>query len=109
MSRSRECTERFRVEHKFSFPGLEPGDYESAYPEIEITYKFYPATPAYTPRGEYGPIDPPDPPEVEFISATLIDGDGLTPNEDQVEELARDFLDSDEGFRAACNSAEFCS
>ena len=85
--------------------GLAPGEHEVAYPKVAITYDYTPGRPAYTPRGEYGPIDPPDPPEINLIEAKLIDGDGLGPSLQQVRDWAIDYLDTDEGFEAACNHA----
>jgi len=32
--------------------------------DVRFHYDFTPGKPAYTPRGEYAPIDPPEPPEV---------------------------------------------
>ena len=36
--------------------------------EIRVVYNFYPAQPAYTPRGEYAPTDPPEPASVELVN-----------------------------------------
>ena len=52
------------------------GDDDVAYPMIEITYDYSRGSPAFTPRGEYGPIDPPEPPGLEFRQARLIAADG---------------------------------
>lgn len=93
-------------EVKFTFPGMEPGEYEVEYPTVEITFSYLPGSPAFTPRGEYAPIDPPDPAEVEFVSAKIIDAKDLTATQDRVDDWARDYLDSDTGYRAACNYAE---
>jgi hypothetical protein len=92
------------VEVRFRVAGLE--DLENAFPTIEIAFDYAPGRPAYTPRGEYAPIDPPDPAEVSFRSAKLISGDGLDPPDAQVDEWARDYLDTDEGYEAACRAAE---
>lgn len=96
---------RAEIEAKFRFPGLADGEFEVAYPTLEIEYDYAPGRPAYTPRGEYAPIDPPDPAEVAFRSATLIDGDGLTPDQKQIDEWAIDYLDSDHGYNRACQEA----
>jgi hypothetical protein len=32
--------------------------------DVRFHYDFTPGKPAYTPRGEYAPIDPPEPPEI---------------------------------------------
>ena len=104
---TRTCTIEAEVEVKFTFPGLDPGEHEVEYPILEIEYSFIPGRPAYTPRGEYAPIDPPDPAEVDFIKARLLDGKGLTPKQDQIDDWARDYLDSDEGYRVAVEAAEY--
>jgi hypothetical protein len=94
-----------QVPVKFIPVGMQ--DFEIAYPTLEIEYAYTPGRPAYTPRGEYAPIDPPDPAEVDYRSAKLIDGDGLNPYDHAtVEGWAQDYLDSDEGFYAACREAE---
>jgi hypothetical protein len=95
-------------EIKFRLPDMpnEPGEYEVAYPTARVTYSYLPGRPAYTPRGEYGPIDPPDPAEVELITAELIDGDGLMPNTWILREWADEWLQSDAGYERACNAAE---
>jgi hypothetical protein len=39
--------------------------YETTYClDVRFTVDFIPGRPAYTPRGEYAPIDPPDPAEI---------------------------------------------
>ena len=88
---------------KFRASGFE--DLERANPQLEITFDYTPGRPAFTPRGEYGPIDPPDPPEVSFVMAELIDGDGLAPTIQQIQEWASNWLDED-GFEQACDYAE---
>jgi hypothetical protein len=45
-------------------------------------------------------------PEVSFVEAKLINGDGLTPTMKQVQDWASDYLDTDDGFSEACNHAE---
>jgi hypothetical protein len=92
------------VEVKFVPAGLVEQEVE--YPTLDIEFSYLPGRPAFTPRGEYAPIDPPDPAEVEFLRATLADGKGLLPTQDQINDWARDYLDSDEGYRRACDVAE---
>lgn len=77
-----------------------------ACPIISITFDYAPGRPAFTPRGEYAPIDPPEPAEVSFVSAELIDGDGLSPTPAQVQEWAVDYLDTDDGYRDACDHGD---
>ena len=93
-------------ERKFTFADLAGGETEVAYPEAQITYKYWPGRPAYTPRGEFGPIDPPDPADVELVSVKLLDGDGLSPTYEELRQWAEEWLESDVGFRLACRRAE---
>lgn len=91
------------IEVKFTPAGLH--DTEVEYPIVEIEYGYIRAHPAYTPPGEYAPIDPPTPAEVDFRSAKLIDGKGLLPTQEQIDDWARDYLDSDAGYMHAVNHA----
>lgn len=94
------------IEKRFSFPGLADGEYEVAYPEVAITYDYIPGRPAYTPRGEYGPIDPPEPAEVEFVGVRVLNYDGLDGmHYEDVRTMAEDWL-NDEGYEGACRNAE---
>jgi hypothetical protein len=93
------------IKVSFTFPGMAEGERETAYPVLSITYQYSPSRPAYTPRGEYGPIDPPDPAEIEFVSAKLVNGDGLDPSDQQIQEWASDWLDY-KGYDVACDHAE---
>jgi hypothetical protein len=93
------------IEYRFRFPGLEPGEYEIATLKMEVTYLFTKGRPAFTPRGEYGPIDPPDPAEVSFVSAKMIDDDCMDFPQYKINEIASDWLDTDEGYRMAEDNA----
>lgn len=92
------------VEVKFVPAGLH--DTEVEYPVIEIDYGYIRARPAFTPRGEYAPIDPPEPAEVDLLAARLIDGRGLLPTQEQIDDWARDYLDSDAGYMHAVKHAK---
>lgn len=84
-------------------------DGESAYyPVIAITYRYSPGCGPFTYPGEYAPTDPPEPPEVEFESAILVDANGLTPEPtpQQVNQWGRDYIASNDGYRHACREAE---
>ena len=50
---------------------------EVEYPAT-IHFGYSPGAPAYTPPGEYGPIDPPEPPEVQIERVEIWDKDGKT-------------------------------
>lgn len=93
------------IEVKFRLPDMPDDEREVAYPKVAVTYNYTPGRPAFTPRGEYAPIDPPEPAEVSFVSAALIDGDGLAPEPFQVNDWASDWLD-DAGYDEACAHAE---
>ena len=93
------------IEVRFSFPGLAEGDHETAHPTVEITYDYSRGSPAFTLRGEYGPIDPPEPPGLEFREARYIDRDGLDDNPVQLQKLAEEWLIND-GYDYACDCAE---
>lgn len=91
----------------FRIPGMPDDEHESANPTVDITYTYLRGSPATydAARGGPGGWDPPDPAEVDFVGATLVDGDGLAPTDDQVKDWARDWL-HDEGYDEACQHAE---
>lgn len=80
------------------------GDY--ACPTVCIDYDYSPGCGAYTYPGEYAPTDPPDPAEVSFISAEVIDPDGTTLTALEVQNLAAAYLSSNAGWRDAVYNAE---
>lgn len=92
-------------EIKFSIPGMPDDEREVAYPTALVTYKYSPGRPAFTPRGEFGPIDPPEPADVELLGVKLLNGDGLAPEYEQLREWAEDWL-NDKGYERAVNFAE---
>ena len=95
-------TIKAEIEVHFQLSGMPDDEREVAYPEIEITYDFSPGCPA---RIRYDENDhPAESPEVEVISAKLLDGDGLDPTQDQVWQWAEVWLDGD-GFDRACEQA----
>jgi hypothetical protein len=104
MAHPRTCTIEVYPTVKFRVAGLT--DLESEQVHLQITFRYVPGRPAYTPRGEYAPIDPPDPPECDFLSAKLLDGNGLDPDQGTIEGWAMSYLDSDEGYFVACQAGE---
>ena len=78
---------------------------EVAYPTIEISYDYSRGSPTFTPRGEYGPIDPPEPPSLEFREAKYIDRDGLNDDPVKLQERAKEWLEGS-GYDYACDCAE---
>jgi hypothetical protein len=90
----------------FQIPGMPDDERESAHPTVEITYNYAPARRAFTPPGEYAPIDPPEPAAVDFVSAQLIDGDGLHPTTEQIQDWASEWLYEEIGYLRAVDAAE---
>lgn len=45
---------------------------DEAETDVTVEYTFSPGRPAFTPRGEYAPIDPPEGAEVEIVGATTL-------------------------------------
>ena len=78
--------------------------YDAWYPIVEITFNYLPGSPAYTPRGEYGPIDPPEPAEVEYVQSRVLDAMTLAP--DTIDIALQKYLDSDAFYSTACELAE---
>lgn len=93
------------IEVKFSFPGLAAGEYETAYPTVEIEYQFSKGCPEVRYQRNGDPGWPAEPPEVEILKAKLIDGDGLNPTDEQLYDWADQWLDSEKGFELACENA----
>lgn len=85
--------------------GLPDDEFEVAYPKVLIEYSFSKGSPAVMYQRNGDPGWPAEPAEVEALSAKLISGDGLEPTQDQVLDWARDWLDSEDGFNAACDAA----
>ncbi len=92
------------IEAQFTFPGLADGEFEVAYPKIEITYSHTKGCPAVMYQRNGDPGWPAEPDEIELLSAKLIDGDGLTPAQDRVDDWARDWLEN-QGYDQACEAA----
>ncbi len=72
--------------------------------KLDIEFQYHPGTPQRGPSYASGG-EPAEGPELEFLHATLIDGDGLDPSSAQLQEWAEDWLDSDDGHDAACDLA----
>jgi hypothetical protein len=89
----------------FHLSGAPDDEHEVAYPKLRIAYRYQPgaAPTMYARNGDPG--DPGWPAEVEFISAELLDGDGLAPTQEQVNHWAEDWLDGD-GYEHACEHGE---
>lgn len=94
---------RAEIEVSFHLSGAPDDEREVAYPKVDIEFSFTSGCPATGPSYASGG-DPASPAEVEMISATLADGDGLAPTQDQVDDWAKDWL-SDAGYHAALDVA----
>jgi hypothetical protein len=88
---------------QFRFPGMPDDERETAYPTVDIEFDFVPGCAATGPSYASGG-GPADPAECNFIGATLIDGNGLAPTAEQVDDWARDWL-HDAGYEEACELA----
>lgn len=95
---TQKYTARTEVEVLFTPPGTEYQ--EAAYPEIEVTFSYSPGAPEQGPTYACGG-QPAEPDEVEFISAKLIDGHGIEPTQEQIDNWADEWLASDSGYQAA--------
>jgi len=77
-----------------------------AYPVLEITYEYERGYTPKTPRGEYGPIDPPVGDHIYLYEAKLLNGHGMHPKHYRIQEWAEQFLKSDVGRNYAIDCAE---
>lgn len=93
------------IEVQFHLIGMPDDEREVAYPELEITYSYLRGSPAVMYQRNGDPGWPAEPAELDFISAKLINGDGLAPAQEQIDEWAQNWLD-DNGFDQACAHAE---
>ena len=74
------------------------------YVVMEITYDFRKGHAAVMYLRNGDPGYPAEPAEVDFIDARLIDGDGLNPTQEQIDQWAEDWLAGD-GYELACEYA----
>lgn len=88
---------KITTELQYRFPINHEGEYESAYPEVEVAFSMLPGSPQTH-------DDPGCGPELEFISARIIKSDGVDPDADDLAELAEEWLDG-EGRDAAIEIA----
>lgn len=77
-----------------------------AYPVLEITYEYERGYTPKTPRGEYMPIDAPVGDHIYLYEAKLLNGHGLDPEPERVQQWAEHFLKSDVGHNYAIDCAE---
>ncbi len=75
---------------------------------VEIEFAYSPGSPAYTPRGEYAPIDPPEPAEVDIrkVLLTFGDGEGIPAGTPAPDWMVKRLRDSDDLYRELCRYAE---
>ena len=92
------------IEVSFHLLGAPDDERESARPKIEIAYTFSPGTPERRYQRNGDPGWPAEAAEIEFVSAKLIDGDGLDPSQDNIDHWAEDWL-NDKGYDRAAEQA----
>lgn len=71
---------------------------ETVMPTLRIKFSYMPGSPAVMYQRNGDPGWPAESPEVELISAELVDGDGVEPTQEQINDWAENYLASDEGF-----------
>ncbi len=96
------------IKVQFRISGMPEDERETAYPKVEITYTFTRGADEVRYQSNGDPGYPAEPHELEFISAKLIDGDGLEPEQYQLTDWAEEWL-QDEGYDQACRHAEAAS
>jgi hypothetical protein len=77
---------------------------EAYYPTVEIKYNFTKGSPAVMYQRNGDPGWPEEPAEVEATDAKLLEGDGLTPTQEQVWQWAQDWI-GNKGYQFACEHA----
>lgn len=98
-------THTITTEVEVKFVPVSLVEQEIAYPELEITFTATKGDPGCKYQRNGDPGWPPEPPEVDFVSAKLIKGDGVNHTQDQIEDWAQEWLASDSGYAAALNQA----
>ena len=93
------------VKHQPAGMGLPDDEYEVSYPKVEIEYSYIKGSPAVMYLRNGDPGWPAEPAEMEMLAARLINGDGLLPTKDQLEDWAQNWLDGD-GYDLAVYNAE---
>lgn len=92
------------IEVKFHIPGMPDDEREVAYPTVRIDYSFSKGSPAVMYQRNGDPGWPAESAEVELIKAILIEGDGLQPTQDQIDDWANEWL-ADVGYEQAVERA----
>jgi hypothetical protein len=91
------------IEVHFRICDMPMDEHETEYLEIEIEYSFTPGCPEQGPSYASGG-EPASPDEIGFISAKLVDGKGLSPTQEQVNEWAEAWI-YDDGYDKAVENA----
>jgi hypothetical protein len=94
---------RAEIEVRFHLPGMPEDERETAYPVVDIDFTFLPGAPERGPTYACGGT-PADPAEIEMVKATLVNGDGLVPTQDRIDDWADAWLQG-VGFDRACDVA----
>jgi hypothetical protein len=93
------------IKRYFQLAGMPDDEREVAYPTVEIAFTYKRGSPAVMYQRNGDPGWPAEPAEIELVSAKLVNGDGLMPTPDQLNDWAQDWLDSDSGYSLAVDAA----
>lgn len=106
MSTAHKLVVEIEVKHRPAGMGLPDDEFEVSYPKVEIEVRYTPGSPGVR-MTRNGDGWPPDPPEIDLVSARLIDGDGLNPTPEKVTEWVQGYLDDDDrGFNFVASEIE---
>ena len=83
----------------------EDGDDTKVY-EVTITYDYTPGSPAVTPRGEYQPTNPPEPPDISVRDIVVVLPKTNVNTWPRHKEDFDDWLKCDATFNLMCQEAE---
>lgn len=103
---SRKLSMTVELERFFQLSGMPDDEREVAYPKVDLVLNYSAGSPAVMYQRNGDPGWPAEPAEIEIISAKLADGDGLAPTQEQVDDWAQEWLDSDAGYQYACDQAD---
>lgn len=89
---------------QFHLSGMPDDERECTEIMVKIDYTFVKGSPAVMYQRNGDPGWPAEPHEVDLIRATLLDGGGLSPTQDQVDDWASEWL-QDKGYEMAVEVA----
>lgn len=94
-------TIRAEIEVRFHLLGAPDDEREVAYPTVDIDFRHSPGSPERGPTYACGGT-PAEPAEIEMTKVTLVNGDGLVPTQEQIDDWAEEWL-QDTGYDRACD------